>query len=897
MPLTAGTKLGHYQVTDLLGKGGMGEVYRARDSKLGREVAIKVLPSEFERDAERLARFEREARMLAALNHPNIAAIYGLEQSNATRFIVLELVEGDTLADRLKQGAIPVDESLKLALQIAEALEAAHEKGVIHRDLKPANIKITPDGKIKVLDFGLAKAYMGEAIDVSLSNSPTMSIAATQQGLILGTAGYMSPEQANGEVADKRADIWSFGVVLFEMLTGRPLFTGKTVSYILADVLRTEPNWKSLPADLHPRVRMILERSLEKEAKNRLSGISDARVEIQKALADPSGATLASASGAAKAKRASILPWVAAVVLAAITGFTVWSFRPVEPRPVSRWSYILPDGIQFRNTIRAVVAISPDGSQFVYNALDGIYIRSIRELEARRIQGTEGAIFSPTFSPDGQWLAFFSGDHQQIRKIAVVGGAAVPLTAVSMAPSSISWDIDDTILYTTSEGTWRVSDGGGKPERMVPPEAEGFGTYAQLLPGANAILSNVGGGTSAGDGQIGVYSIDSGKSKLLFPGTRPKYINTGHIVYAQGDALFAVPFDIDRLEPKGSPVSLVERVQMLPPQYSVSQSGSLIYIASSGVQAAGPGVLAWMDRVGVRTPLPVPARAYRHPRLSPDGTRVAAYTEAGGKKEIWVYDLNGKSQIQRLAGEGNNSRPIWTPDSQRLTFTSDRKGTESIWWQPADGSKPAEPLTEGEKGLPHWPDAWTADGKTLAFTKYNGAEQTVWTLSPDAGGKPQRIAGGIGNDQSGGADFSPDGRWIAYRSNTTSPSHIELQPFPTNGSRWDTASEGGSYPMWSRDGRELFYRRQAASAELGTLAVIDISDVGGSPRFTNERVLPIQGFQVFYGNRDYDITKDGKRLMVIVPEGKTETTRPPARPQINVILNWFEELKARVPSR
>jgi len=696
MALTAGTKLGHYQVTDLLGKGGMGEVYRARDSKLGREVAIKVLPSEFERDAERLARFEREARMLAVLNHPNVAAIYGLEQSEATRFLVLELVEGDTLADRLKRGAIPVDEALKLALQIAEALEAAHEKGVIHRDLKPANIKVTPDGKVKVLDFGLAKAYMGEAADVNLSNSPTMSmpsLAATQQGLILGTAGYMSPEQANGEVADKRADIWSFGVVLFEMLTGRPLFTGKTVSYILADVLRTEPNWKSLPTDLHPRVRMILERSLEKEAKNRLSGISDARVEIQKALADPGEAGLAFVSPAAKARRVSILPWVAAVVLAVVTGFAVWSLRPVEPRPVSRWSYILPDGIQFRNQNRAVIAISPDGSQFAYNAFDGIYIRSIRELEARRIQGTEGSIFSPTFSPDGQWLAFFSGDHQQIRKIAIAGGTAVPITAVSSAPASISWDIDDTIVYTTVEGIWRVSDGGGKPERMVPPEAEAFGTYAQLLPGANAILSNVGGGTSAGDGQIGVYSIDSGKSKLLFPGSGPKYINSGHIVYAQGDALFAVPFDVDRLELKGSPVSLVERVQVLAPQYSVSQTGTLIYIVSSGVQAAGPGVLSWVDRVGVRTPLPVPAKAYRHPRLSPDGTRVAAYTEVGSKKEIWVYDLNGKSQIQRLAGEGNNSRPIWTPDSLRLTFTSDRKGAESIWWQPADGSKPAEALT------------------------------------------------------------------------------------------------------------------------------------------------------------------------------------------------------------
>jgi Tol biopolymer transport system component len=735
---------------------------------------------------------------------------------------------------------------------------------------------------------------MGEAADVNLSSSPTMSMAATQQGLILGTAGYMSPEQANGEVADKRADIWSFGVVLSEMLTGRPLFTGKTVSYILADVLRSTPDWTRLPANLHPRVRMILERSLEKEAKDRLSGISDARVEIQKALADPSGAALASVP-AAQAKRASILPWVAAVALAVVTGFVVWSFRPVESRPVSRWAYLIPEGAQFRNSERVVVAISPDGSQFVYNALDGLYIRSIGELEARRIQGTEGAIYSPVFSPDGAWLAFFlAGSDRQLRKIAVAGGAAVPLTTIAPTLGSISWDTDDTILYTTTDGIWSVSASGGKPERVVAPDSEGFGSNAQFLPGENAILSNVGGGP-AGEGQIAIFSLQSGKSKLLFRGSRPRYIKTGHIVYAQGQSLFAVPFDIDKLEVKGGPVSLVEGVRMLPPQYSISESGALVYIVGSGVEAASSGILSWVDRAGTRTPLAVPAMPYRQPRLSPDGTRVAVYTETGSKKEIWVYDLNGKSQIQRLAGEGNNSRPIWTPDSQRLTFTSDRKGPESIWWQPADGSKPAEPLTEGEKELPHWPDAWTGDGKTLAFTKFNTGEQSIWTLSPGAGGKPQFIAGGVGNGQAGGADFSPDGHWIAYRSNTTAPPHIQLQPFPITGARWDTASEGGSYPMWSKDGRELFYRRQTTSAELGTLAVIDTSIVGGSPRFTNERVLPIQGFQIFFGNRDYDITKDGKRLIVIAPESKTEITRAPARPQINVVLNWFEEIKARVP--
>jgi serine/threonine-protein kinase len=373
------------------------------------------------------------------------------------------------------------------------------------------------------------------------------SLAATEQGLILGTAGYMSPEQANGEVADKRADIWSFGVVLFEMLSGRTLFTGKTVSYILADVLRTEPKWTNLPASLHPRVRLILERSLEKDVKNRLSAISDARVEIQKALADPGGASFAAVGAAAPARSRSIMPWVAAVVLAALTGLAVWFLRPVEPVPVSRWSYSLNDGIAFPIQNRPVVAISPNGSQFVYNALDGLYVRSIGDLRAKRIQGTGDPFSSPTFSPDGAWLALYSTSDRQIRKIAVTGGVAVPVTSVASAPT-MSWDLDDTILYTTQEGTFRVSANGGKPERVVPPEAEAFGTYAQLLPGGDAILSNVGGGPTAFQGQVGVYSIKSGKSKLLFPGTRPRYIKTGHIVYAEGNSLFAIPFDIDKLE-------------------------------------------------------------------------------------------------------------------------------------------------------------------------------------------------------------------------------------------------------------------------------------------------------------------------------------------------------------
>ena len=428
--MTPGTQLGSYEILSPLGKGGMGEVWRARDSKLGREVAIKTLPEEFAKDEERLARFEREAKLLASLNHPNIAAIYGLEEDSGTRFLVLELVEGDTLAERLKRGAIPVEESLKLALQIAEALEAAHEKGVIHRNLKPANIKVTPDGKIKVLDFGLAKAFAGDGSDVNLSQSPTLSMAATQQGVILGTAAYMSPEQASGAATDKRADIWAFGVVLFEMVTGRQLFTGKTASHVMGAVLNIEPDWNSLPANLHPRVRMLLERSLEKEAKDRLSGISDARVDIQKVLADPSGVIVQPVAEAVQVVPQSKLPWVAAIALTTIiAGVAAWNLKPVDPRTVSRFPLGLPEGQQFTATENGLVDVSPDGSKIAYAADQRIYVRNLNEMVARPIQGIDPdeAPGYPFFSPDGESIGYFSDRDDQLRKITIVGGTPVTL--------------------------------------------------------------------------------------------------------------------------------------------------------------------------------------------------------------------------------------------------------------------------------------------------------------------------------------------------------------------------------------------------------------------------------------------------------------------------------------
>ena len=900
--MDSGTKLGHYEILSAIGKGGMGEVWKAKDTKLGREVAIKTLPEEFAKDADRVARFRREAQLLASLNHPNIAAIHGFEEDNGTHFLVLELVEGDTLADRLKRGAIQVEESLKLALQVAEALEAAHEKGVIHRDLKPANVKVTPDGKVKVLDFGLAKAFEGDRSDLDIANSPTLSMQATQQGVILGTAAYMSPEQARGNAADLRSDIWTFGCVLFEMLTGRQTFEGGTVSDIMAGVLAREPRWTSLPANLHPRIRFLLERCLEKESKDRCQSIAEARVDIQKAVTEPGVALTQPIPEVAKTPKPSILPWVAAIVLGIIVaGVAGWYVRTPEPLSVVRFPFILPEDQNFRRGARPVLALSPDGSQLVYNEVGGLYLRSVDEQESRVISGTEGTLDNPTFSPDGEWLAFWSQPDNQLKKIVTVGGASVSLADVGDRPFGITWDVDDAIMYGGSEGIMRVSANGGEPALLIPNLEEGAIGYPHLLPDGNAVLYE-----EVTGHQVWVQSLDADEPELLFPGESPRYVSTGHIVYFQDGVLFAIPFNLGSLEVAGGPVPLVEGVQGgSPPQYAVSESGSLTYVPGSGSAAVANAVLAWVDRNGAREPLPVPPRPYRQPQISPDRTRLAVEAlDASGESNIWVYDLDASTQMRQMTGEGNNYHPIWTPDGERLTFASDRDGQVRIYWQLADLSGVAEPLTEPEEGLEPRPDSWAPDGRTLAFTRGSSvASEGVWTLSLDDEAVTEVFAGGSvhpGYSNAGSPAFSPDGQWLVYRRNPDGEGgQLFMEPFPTTGTEFRLTQDGGSAPMWSRDGRELFYRRNAqtiagieAGAQSPTLMAVDIS-LEVTPEWGNQRVLPIEGFLVFQGSVDYDITPDGERFIMVFPEDQAESGPP--RPQINIVLNWFEELKERVP--
>ena len=883
-----GKTISHYKVLEKIGEGGMGVVYRATDTKLNRDVALKILPQQFASDSQRMGRFQREAEVLASLDHPNIGQIYGIEEAGQTKALVLQLIEGPTLADKIAQGPIPVEDALKIALQMAEGLEAAHEKGVIHRDLKPANIKITPEGQVKILDFGLAKALEIEAPDTNLSQSPTLTAAATQAGVILGTAAYMSPEQARGEATDKKADVWAFGCVLFEMLTGRATFGGKTVSDVLAGVLRIDPEWKNLPPNLHPRIRLLLERSLEKESKDRYHDIADARVDIQKALADPSGVLVQPTGDVVQAPPRRILPWVlAALFLGAVTaGVAVWSLRPSEPGSIGRFYHVLPEGQQFTSN-RTLVAVSPDGSRIVYVANRQLYLRAMDALDATPISGTDESPTAPFFSPDGQWIGYWSTIDSQLKKIAVGGGAPVTLSDAENPFGAPVWGTDDMIVWGQSEGIMRVSANGGTPELLIAGESNL--AAPQMLPDGESVLLHRGPDPSSG--QIVVYSLESGEPKVLFDGVFPRYVSTGHIVYTVDDVLFAVPFDLDTLEVMGGPVAMVEGVRAGPPQYVVSDSGSLVFVPG-GVDSS-ERTLALVDRDGEVERLNVPPKEYLSPRLSPDRKNLVVQSEEDSGDVIWVYDLTGDTAIQQRTFEGNNQRPALTPDGQRITFSSDRDGTMSLYWMPADGSGVAERLTTAEEGTSHWMESWSRDGELLVFTVERDPQtgEEIWTLSMDDR-ETQSLYDTPGTAYSG-AELSPNGEWLAYGAGPSAPvSDIYVEPFPPTGSRHRISQDGGFRPLWSPAGNELFYRPRAATAGI-TLRSVDIVTEPAFA-FSNEQTLPVEGFNVVATYRDYDITPDGKRLLMVFPADQADSGEP-ARPQINIVLNWFEELKERVP--
>ena len=688
MSLEPGTTLGPYEIVEPIGAGGMGEVYKARDTKLDRDVAIKVLPEEFAAHEERVARFEREAKLLASLNHPNIASIYGFEDEGGVKALVLELVEGPTLAERIAQGPIPVDEVVRIAGQIAEALAAGHEAGVIHRDLKPANIKLKDDGTVKVLDYGLAKAF-GPAptvADSALSQSPTLTRQGTQVGVILGTAAYMSPEQAKGKSVDKRTDVWAFGAVVYEMLTGKRAFQGDDVSDTLAAVLRAQPDFGKLPSETPPALGRVLRLCLTKDSKNRVHDIADVRLAMDGAFETGSER---SARAAPVAVSRWTLPTLAAVFASLVTGLVFWSLTRSTPPELTRFAYDLPAAHQLRSRDQQVLAVSPDGRRFVYNTIDGLYLRSMDELEARVLPGTERrvvdgltqSIQSIFFSPDGRSVAYDEND--QLKRLGVDGGAPVVIGPTS-SMFGAHWAADDTIFFADSEGIFRVSANGGTPELAIRAEEGEFFDAPHLLPDGNTLLLSVASGDRLQPvwdvGQIVAVSLGSGeRSVLVEGGSDARYVASGHLVYALDDGLFAVAFDAATLRVTSGPVSMVQGVRRAgfaaSANYAVSEDGTLFFLA--GVNAWGP--LAWVDRNGVVEVIEsIPLNDYRWPRLSPDGKRVLVVTDG----DAWFYDL-ASGRESRLTTDGLTDYLGWTRSGAEVTYTSARGSVAGEIWNSA----------------------------------------------------------------------------------------------------------------------------------------------------------------------------------------------------------------------
>ncbi len=890
-----GKTINHYRVLEKIGQGGMGEVYRAEDTSLKRDVAIKVLPEQFTKDPQRLARFEREAQLLASLNHPNIAAIHSFEHSDDIHFLVLELVPGETLAERVAKGPLPVEEALEVCRQIAEGVEAAHEKGVIHRDLKPANVKVTPEGKVKILDFGLAKAFEGETPVTDISQSPTLTEEMTRAGVILGTAAYMSPEQARGKPVDKRADIFAFGCVLYELLTGKRAFGGETVTDTLAAVLKSEPDWDVLPESTPWRIRELLRRCLQKELHLRVQHVGDARIDIHEADKDP---RTTSPMGVTSAVRSGQQRWANAtgliVLTAIVTSLAIWILVPSTPsvsQPLKRFVITPPSTETLANFAGGEVAISPDGRRLVYVAQgetgSQLYLRSMDDLTTRSIPGTERVGQNPFFSPDGEWVAFFADG--KLKKTSLTGGTPIILCDAFGSWSSGIWGSDDTIFFSSGQSLgkslFRIAAAGGALEKLAAPETETGEVdyrYPEILPGGKALLFTV--VFSFDNMQVDVLQLETGERKIVLKDARQaQYLPTGHLVFGQPGrgtgSLWAVPFDLETLEVRGDAVPVLDGIRQYPNfgvDYTLSHEGTLVYLPAS---AEGRKIL-WVNREGTEVDQVIgePLLFPRYPRLSPDGRRLTLTSGQTGQSELWVYDLTGRPPYP-LVLEGSGYYAIWTPDGTRVTFSSTPEGRFDLFWIPADGSTlDAELLLAGPNA--QLPQSWSPDGQELIFLE----NSNFMALPVDSQSEPrlvvrQRAIGGAGQ-QGGGAAISPDGRWLAYVSDVTGEPEIWVRPYPGTGAPVRISANGGLEPVWAPEGKELFYlegdRMMAAAVESGQ-----------EFRLQPPKVLFDTSY--YHGNRpSYDVAPDGRFLMIKPSEGQQTA--------IHVVLNWFEELKRLVPT-
>jgi Tol biopolymer transport system component len=896
MPIASGSKLGSYEVVAPIGAGGMGEVYQALDTKLGRDVAIKVLPEAFAHDADRLSRFQREAKMLASLNHPNIATIHGLEQSGSTSYLVMELVSGETLAERIKRdGPVPIEEALAIAKQIAEALEAAHEKNIIHRDLKPANVKLTPEGKVKVLDFGLAKAFAGDGASEDLGNSPTLSMAATMQGVILGTAAYMSPEQAKGKAVDKRTDIWAFGAVLYELLTGKPAFHGEDVGDILAAVVMKEPAFDALPANISPSIRVLLQRCLRKDRRQRTPDAATIRIEIEDAIAAPkdSGAKQAAAASTSK------LPWAVAAgmaIIAVALAIGWWrATRPVD-RPLMRWDVDLGPDVSLGSARGADTILSPDGSRLVYVSQGRLFTRRLNQPNATELAGTQGA-YAPFFSPDGQWVAFFA--QSKMQKISVDGGLAITLCDVNTAEGG-SWGEDGNIIAVLSGAgsvLSRIPAAGGAPTPLTQlAQGEVTHRWPQILPGGKAVLFTSSTSGAAFDGaNIEVVSLaDHQRKTLQRGGTSGRYLpasnGIGHLVYINKGTLFAVPFDPENLEVLGTPSPVLQEVAYSTSngsaQFDFSRNGTLVY-RSGGAMQGNLVTVQWLDAAGKIQPLLAKPGGYERPRVSPDGQRLAL----DDASDIWVYEAR-RDTMTRLTFGGTNIAPVWSPDGRYIAFLGPGGG---VWSVRSDGANKSQPLIQGKYVLV--PFSFTPDGKRLVYNEVNPVTAyDIWTVpieSDGAGlraGKPESFLQTPADERN--PTFSPDGRWLAYASNESGTYEVYVRAFPDKGGKWQISNAGGTYPLWSSNGHELFFRTVDNRIMVATYSAKADSFAPDKPRLWFDKQLANFGI---VGTATYDLAPDGKRIVALMPVETAEGQK--AQNHVIFLENFFDEVRRRTATQ
>ncbi len=890
MPLSIGTKLGFYEIIAPLGAGGMGEVYRARDTKLGREVAIKVLPDAFAGDHDRLVRFTREAQTLASLNHPNIAHLHGIDESLATPALIMELVEGEDLSDLLARGPVPLAEALPIARQVADALEAAHDQGIIHRDLKPANIKLRLDGTVKVLDFGLAKALDPTTTSSpNVSQSPTMTARATQMGVIIGTAAYMAPEQARGKVVDRRADVWAFGVVLYEMLAGQRAFEGDDVSVTLAGVLKDDVDWSALPANTPPAILRLLRRCLEKDPRKRLSSIADARLELdekQEPVA-PAGTERSAAGRRVNAALVSAIALLAVVVTLAVQRLLPHAASDSGAHELVRLSLRLPPGDVLANLERLPLAISPDGGTVAYVGMHEdrlqLFVRSLDRQDAVALPGTEGAV-SPTFSPDGRWIAFFA--QSKLRKISITGSDLQDICTGTKDGRGATWSTDGRIYYAPNNfsGLWSVPAAGGAPTALTTLDS----TRGEIshrapfaLPDREHLLFAIWTGPGHDENEIVCQSLKTGERHVLVRGGEsPLWLPSGVLIYSRMDRVIAVPWKPSQASLGNAvPVTLSETPRSEGNEgmtaLSISAHGTLAYLM--GGPARYQQRLVWVDRGGSSTPLPTNERDYERAAISPDG-RTVCLQVLDSSEELWMYDIARNSMAAFGQGAGSTQAPVWSPDGQFIYYRGTRKGTRNLWRRRADGTGIEEPMTSLRQ-VSCTPTSISPDGRWLVFqcagAGVSGGSD-IW-LMPAAGGAARALLNGPATEADG--QVSPDGRWLAYRSDISGTAQIYVTSFPEIGPAHLVSTGSGSETLWSRDGKQLSY---VSGTKLYVMDVHLGSTFSASvPRVVQEGLFR----QQTNANTSYDAANDGRLLRI----QQTDSGRP--GDAIEIVLGWKGEVE------